>query len=48
MNKAIDTVHARKRHIWLGVSERNDKAILFYKKVGFMKSAHSFFIGRKE
>ncbi len=36
LNKAIDTANIRKKsYIWLGVRERNDKAISFYKKNGF-------------
>ncbi len=50
MNKAIDTARARgKAYIWLGVWERNDKAISFYKKSGFYKTGtHSFFMGGEE
>ena len=37
MNKAIDIAVTRKKsYVWLGVWERNHKAILFYKKKGFM------------
>ncbi|MFZ7104369.1 MAG: GNAT family N-acetyltransferase [Peptococcaceae bacterium] len=50
MNKAIDTACAReKAYIWLGVWERNDKAISFYKKSRFYKTGtHSFFMGSEE
>ena len=35
-----------KQYIWLGVWEKNEKAILFYKKHGFYKiDAHSFWVG---
>lgn len=50
MNKSIDTARAReKAYIWLGVWERNNKAISFYKKCGFYETGtHSFFMGREE
>lgn len=36
----------RKREIWLGVWEKNQKAIEFYKKCGFKKDGeHAFFMG---
>lgn len=39
----------KKTYVWLGVSEKNDKAILFYKKNGFYEfGTHSFFIGEEE
>ncbi|SEI01387.1 Ribosomal protein S18 acetylase RimI [Halobacillus karajensis] len=38
-----------KRKIWLGVWEKNEQAISFYKKMGFVQSgAHSFFMGDEE
>ena len=37
------------RHLWLGVWERNEKAIAFYKNVGFEAfDAHVFLLGREE
>lgn len=50
MNKAIDIANIRKKsYIWLGVWEKNDKAILFYKKNGFFVIGnHSFFMGEEE
>lgn len=50
MNKAIATARAReKAYIWLGVWEKNNKAISFYKKSGFYETGtHSFFMGREE
>ena len=44
-------VHAQARafdghHLWLGVWERNPRAIAFYKKVGFDdRGSHDFFVG---
>lgn len=38
-----------KQYAWLGVWEKNDKAIRFYKKNGFYKAAtHLFFMGDDE
>lgn len=38
-----------KKKIWLGVWEKNENAISFYKKMGFIKvGAHSFFMGDEE
>ncbi len=50
MNMAVDIANMRKKiYIWLGVWEKNDKAILFYKKNGFYKfGTHSFFMGEDE
>lgn len=50
LNKAIDTANIRKKsYIWLGVRERNDKAISFYKKNGFyVIGNHPFFMGEEE
>jgi diamine N-acetyltransferase len=50
MNKAIDVANIReKTYIWLGVWERNDKAIAFYKKNGFFEfGKHSFVMGEEE
>jgi GNAT superfamily N-acetyltransferase len=34
------------RNLWLGVWERNSRAIAFYKKVGFVdRGSHDFFVG---
>lgn len=39
-------IEKRKKFIWLGVWENNEKAIRFYKKNGFYKiGSHSFFMG---
>ena len=50
MNKALDIAITRqKSYVWLGVWEKNDRAILFYKKNGFYKvGTHSFFVGEEE
>ena len=47
MDKAISTARERsKEYIWLGVWEKNEKALAFYKKHGFYKiGEHSFIIG---
>lgn len=38
-----------KKRIWLGVWEKNDNAIAFYLKKGFVKTGeHSFFMGDEE
>lgn len=50
MNKAIDiATMRRKSYIWLGVWEKNKKAILFYEKNEFHAvGQHSFFMGEEE
>ncbi len=50
INKAIETaVESGKRKIWLGVWEENNKAIAFYKNMGFVQEGtHSFFMGEDE
>ncbi|MGI6686446.1 MAG: GNAT family N-acetyltransferase [Bacillota bacterium] len=50
IKKAIDIADTRKKsYVWLGVWERNHKAILFYKKNGFYEiGKHSFFMGEEE
>ncbi len=47
MNKAIDIAISReKAYVWLGVWEKNKKAIAFYKKNGFyVIGRHSFIMG---
>ena len=38
-----------KSYVWLGVWEKNEKALRFYKKNGFYElSTHSFFLGNDE
>lgn len=50
INKAIEVAIGQiKKMIWLGVWEKNDKAIAFYKKMGFVQTgAHSFYMGDEE
>lgn len=50
LNKAIEIARERKKlYIWLGVWEKNDKAIQFYKRNGFYPiGQHSFFMGNDE
>lgn len=50
LNKAIDiAVERNKKKIWLGVWEKNEKAIGFYKKIGFIQTgSHSFYMGDEE
>ena len=47
MQQAINIAQRReKRYIWLGVWEKNEKALRFYKNNGFYKiGAHSFVMG---
>lgn len=50
INKAIElAIELNKKMIWLGVWEKNENAIGFYKKFGFVQTgAHSFYMGDKE
>ncbi|MGM0901650.1 MAG: GNAT family N-acetyltransferase [Bacillota bacterium] len=50
LNKAIEiAVEQSKKKIWLGVWEKNENAIAFYKKMGFVQAgAHSFYMGDEE
>ena len=50
LNKAIEIAMERnKNKIWLGVWEKNENAIAFYKKVGFVHTdSHSFYMGDEE
>jgi ribosomal protein S18 acetylase RimI-like enzyme len=50
INKAIEIAMERKKNkIWLGVWEKNENAIAFYKKIGFVQTgAHSFCMGDEE
>lgn len=49
-DKAMDIAHRMQAtKIWLGVWEKNDKAIAFYKKLGFEEDgSHSFYMGDEE
>ena len=48
--KAMDiALESNKKRIWLGVWEKNENAISFYKKRGFVQTgAHSFYMGDEE
>lgn len=50
LNKAMEiAAEHNKKTIWLGVWERNENAIAFYKKMGFVQTgAHSFYMGDEE
>ncbi|PGS55935.1 GNAT family N-acetyltransferase [Bacillus sp. AFS041924] len=49
-NKAIEIADVlNKKKIWLGVWEKNENAIAFYKKMDFVQTgAHSFYMGDDE
>ncbi|MEH7097451.1 GNAT family N-acetyltransferase [Neobacillus vireti] len=49
-NKAMDiAMEHNKKKIWLGVWEKNENAIAFYKKMGFVQNgAHFFYMGDEE
>ncbi|WP_050180637.1 GNAT family N-acetyltransferase [Domibacillus robiginosus] len=50
LHKAMEKAMERnKKKIWLGVWEKNENAIAFYKKMGFVQAgAHSFYMGEEE
>lgn len=50
LTKAMEiAMEHKKRKIWLGVWEKNENAISFYKKMGFVHTgAHSFYMGDEE
>ncbi|MFK2827062.1 GNAT family N-acetyltransferase [Bacillus sp. B190/17] len=50
LNKALEiAIEGNKKKIWLGVWEKNENAIAFYKKMGFIQTgAHSFYMGNEE
>ena len=50
LNKAMEVAMERnKRKVWLGVWEKNENAMAFYKKMGFVQTeAHSFYMGDEE
>lgn len=50
LNRAIEIALERdKKKIWLGVWEKNNNAIAFYKKMGFVQTgSHSFYMGDEE
>ncbi len=47
LHKALEIAEEnKKKKIWLGVWEKNENAIAFYKKMGFVQTgAHSFYMG---
>ncbi|NIK72105.1 MULTISPECIES: N-acetyltransferase [unclassified Paenibacillus] len=49
-DKALEiAIGHHKKKIWLGVWERNESAIAFYRKAGFVQTgAHSFYMGDEE
>lgn len=50
VSKAVEIAHINnKKNLWLGVWEKNEHAIAFYKKIGFVElGAHSFYMGEEE
>lgn len=50
INKAMEIAEEQsKNNVWLGVWEKNENAICFYKKIGFVQTgAHSFYMGDEE
>jgi diamine N-acetyltransferase len=50
LNQAFEMANElNKKKIWLGVWEKNEKAIAFYKKMGFIQAGtHSFYMGDEE
>ncbi|KEO81195.1 GNAT family N-acetyltransferase [Tumebacillus flagellatus] len=50
IQKSIDIAREKnKQNMWLGVWEKNEKAIRFYKGMGFvLHGAHSFYMGDEE
>ena len=50
LNKAVEiAMECKKKKIWLGVWEKNEKAIDFYKKAGFVQTGfHTFYMGDEE
>ncbi|WP_058309052.1 GNAT family N-acetyltransferase [Gracilibacillus massiliensis] len=50
LNKATEiAIQHNKKKIWLGVWEKNENAIAFYKKMGFIQTGkHPFYLGDEE
>ncbi|MGN7165225.1 GNAT family N-acetyltransferase [Paenibacillus cellulositrophicus] len=50
INQAMDIAKTHnKTRLWLGVWEKNENAICFYEKLGFVQTgAHSFYMGDEE
>ena len=50
LNKTIEiAMEFNKKKIWLGVWKKNENAIAFYEKMGFVQTgSHSFYMGNEE
>lgn len=50
LNQAIEiAMERKKKKVWLGVWEKNENAIAFYKKMGFVQTeSHAFYMGDEE
>ncbi|MGG4217891.1 GNAT family N-acetyltransferase [Paenibacillus jamilae] len=50
LNKAMEiALGHNKKKVWLGVWEKNENALAFYEKMGFVQTgAHSFYMGDEE
>lgn len=50
LNKALEiAIEQNKKNVWLGVWEKNENAIAFYEKMGFVQTGtHSFHMGDEE
>lgn len=50
LNQAVEmAMERKKKKLWLGVWEKNENAISFYEKMGFVqKGVHSFYMGDEE
>jgi diamine N-acetyltransferase len=50
LNKAIEIANdSGKKVVWLGVWEKNQNAIAFYERIGFVQTgSHSFYMGTEE
>jgi ribosomal protein S18 acetylase RimI-like enzyme len=50
IHKALEmAIEKNKMKVWLGVWEKNENAIAFYEKMGFVKTgSHSFYMGEEE
>ncbi|OLQ49047.1 GNAT family N-acetyltransferase [Bacillus licheniformis] len=50
LHKALDiALECNKKKIWLGVWEKNENAVAFYKKMGLVQTGtHSFYMGDEE
>ena len=49
-NQAVETAREHKKsNLWLGVWEKNENAIAFYERLGFIQTGtHSFYMGDEE